>query len=417
MKQNLRIFSYFLSLLLLLSTLPSCRASLASESATKEEVTTERKTSEIGRKTEDEIPAAEKATEADLAALDALYEGRGAYFGDIHCHPMAGVAEDGRKTLNEWKVMMAEEKIDFVAFMNHKQVAHMYETDWDDTLFIGGTEPATRILDSRATDPSVHYNMLLPEPEDLLSLLDAFPEYQYTGGKDGTERTQGTFTYPGFAKARFQEVVQAVKARGGLFVNVHPKQQMQSTNIEDYYFADYTGLEVFYGYRGTIVGNDTKDNYALWRDLLESGKRLWATAGSDSHGDATDVALTCIFAEEKKDTTYLSHLAKGDFVCGFAPIQMAVGETPMGSSTDFDGKRLVFSVGALHSSVYKEGRSYTILVFAGEEIVAKTEYSGAETVSFALPAEEDAPFYRIEVQDAKRTTQPILAIGNPIWND
>lgn len=401
-----------LALLLSLTSFSSCASSLTTEIKTFTETVAKEVVT-----TEEVIPLAEKATETDLAALSALYGGRTAYFGDIHCHPMAGVAKDGRKTLSEWKTKMDEVGLDFVAFMNHKQIAHMLEADWDDTLFIGGTEPGTRILDSSATDPSVHYNMLLPGPEALHRIVTGFPEYQYTGGKDGIALYEGTFSYPRFERARFQELIEAVKREGGLFVNVHPKQQMQSSNPEDYFFADYTGLEVFYGHGGSIVGPDTKENYKLWRDLLSSGKRLWATAGSDSHGDATAAALTCVFSEAQKDEAYLSCLAKGDFVCGFAGIQMAVGESPMGSSTSFEGKRVVFSVGAVHEAKYKEGRSYTVLLYAGDTVVAKAAYNGKDTVTFALDAEADAPFYRVEVLDEKRATQPIIAIGNPIWND
>ncbi len=420
MKKVFRVVSFVLALATLIPTvLSSCSSSLTpvenAEDADSQVKETFTKTEE--EKNEVKASAAPLANQEDVNTLEALYAGRSAYFGDIHCHPIAGVAKDGKKTLAEWKVKMAEKKLDFVAFMNHKQAAHMYDADWDDTLFIGGTEPGTDITDSNANDPRVHYNMFFREPEDLLDILKQFPEYKYTGGKEGIAYNKGTFSYPNFTTPRFQELIEAVKSKNGLFVNVHPKQQMKSDNPEHYFFADYTGLEVFYGYYGDIVSQDTKDNYKLWNDLLGMGKRLWATAGSDSHGDATDVALTCIYSAEQKDLAYMDQLAVGDFTAGFAGIRMVIGDTKMGSSTDFAGKRLVVSVDKLHSAMYKEGRTYTVNIITDQGVVYTGSYNGVDLTTFAIDCDEDANFYRVEILDEKRKAQPIIAIGNPIWND
>ena len=418
MKNKLRAIAFLLALAtifpLMLSSCSSGLAPVETETETKPAETRVQKTTEEKKK---EYPQAPAATEEDLKVLEAHYEGRSPYFGDIHCHPIAGVAKDGKRTLAQWKEKMAELNIDFVAFMNHRQVAHMYEAEWDDTLFIGGTEPGTSRPDTGASNPSVHYNMFFREPEYLLEILKDFPEYKYTGGKNGIAYNMGTFSYPGFTTPRFQELIDKIKSQKGLIVNVHPKQQMQSNDPEDYFFADYTGLEVFYGYRGGITGHDTKDNYKLWTDLLAMGKRLWATAGSDSHSDATTAALTCIYSKERKDLAYMDQLAVGDFTPGFAGVRMCIGDAKMGSSTDFKGKRLVVSVGAVHSSMYKEGRTYTVNILSSDGVVYTGSYNGVDTVSFAIDCDEDVNFYRVEVLDEKRVTQPIIAIGNPIWND
>ena len=420
MKRKFRVIALVLALATLFPLmLSSCSSSLEpaqTAEETKTEVKEEVKKTEA-EETKEEIPAAPAATQADLDVLESHYAGRTPYFGDIHCHPIAGVAKDGKRTLAQWKEKMAELNIDFVAFMNHRQAAHMYEAEWDDTLFIGGTEPGTSRPDTGASNPSVHYNMLFREPEHLLEILKNFPEYKYTGGKNGIEYNMGTFSYPSFTTPRFQELIDNVKKNRGLIVNVHPKQQMESSDPEDYFFDDYTGLEVFYGYRDGITGQDTKENYKLWTDLLALGKRLWATAGSDSHSDATTAALTCIYSAEKKDLAYMDQLAVGDFTPGFAGVRMCIGDVKMGSSTDFAGKRLVVSVGAVHSSMYKEGRTYTVNILSSDGVVYTGSYNGVDTVSFAIDCDEDVNFYRVEVLDEKRKTQPVIAIGNPIWND
>ncbi len=423
MKTKICFTALFLLLVFLSSfSLASCSSRLSvqeenvkTEESTKKEIDSETEKEE--KKEMEKIALAPLATEEDKAHLEGLYAGRTAFYGDIHCHPLAGVMPDGRKTLAQWKEKMKEIGIDFVAFMNHRQIAHMYEEEWDDTLFIGGTEPATSIKDSSAQDKSLHFNMFFREPTDLYDLLMEFPEFKYTGGQDGIPKMEGSFSYVGFDTEHFKELIAAVKAKGGFFVNVHPKQQMQSFRAEDYYFADQTGLEVFYGYKGNIVGQDTKDNYKLWTKLLSMGKRIWATAGSDSHGDATTAALTCIYSEKQKDTSYLSYLREGDFVCGFAGIRMTVGDAKMGSSTDFNGKRVVISVDAVHPTMCQEGREYTILIYDGKGEVYSAAYDGKTNVTFAFDADENTDFYRVEVRDEKKTAQPIIAIGNPIWND
>lgn len=408
-----RLFALLLALCPLLAACSSAGLSEIKDE-TKPEIQTETKEDEKMKET---FPTAPLASTEEIASLDSLYAGRTAYYGDIHCHPIAGVAPDGKRTLAQWKEKMSELGIDFVAFMNHRQVAHMSEAEWDSTLFIGGTEPATKITDCTAVNASVHYNMLFPSQDAILKHVTQFPEYKYTGGENGTPLLEGTFTYPKFTRERFQEIIQSVKDKGGLFVNVHPKQEMQSNNPEDYYFADYTGLEVFYGYKGSITGSDTMDNYKLWCDLLESGKRLWATAGSDSHGDATESALTCIYSEAKQDTAYLDHLKVGDFTAGFAAIRMAIGDEKMGGHTDFAGKKLVISIDGIHPSKLMIGHTYTVKIITDQGTVYTAEIDGKEPVFFAIEADESAAFYRVEVLDEKISNQPIIAIGNPIWND
>ena len=98
----------------------------------------------------------------------------------------------------------------------------MYQPAWRDGLFIPGTEPGTAITDSTAEVPKLHYNILLPRRGDLAKLLAEFPEYEFTGG------VEGHFIYPTFTRERFCQLIDAVKARGGLFVHPHPKQKMVS---------------------------------------------------------------------------------------------------------------------------------------------------------------------------------------------
>ena len=344
------------------------------------------------------------ATEQDILHLEELYQNRKPYHGELHDHALTGGTSDGKRNLDHWKGAMEAYRMDFAAILDHRQVRHMYLPEWDDTLFICGTEPGTSIIDSGADDKCVHYNMIFPSPEPLMDLLESFPEYEFTGGPEGH------FRYPKFTTERFCELIDAVKARGGFFVHPHPKQQMKSQNPLDYWFRDETGLEVFYV---DLRRQYTADNYVLWTTLLDLGKRIWACAGGDKHACAVDTALTTIYAEEKRGSAYIPHLRIGDFVCGGVGIRMAIGDTKMGGKCDFAGKRLVLSVKDFHRSVKNPEHTYRVDLLSDSGVVFSKEISCEEPAYFAIDT-EDVRFYRAEIFDATQNLR--IAIGNPIWN-
>ena len=158
------------------------------------------------------------ATQTERQLLDQLYAGRTAFHGELHDHADTGGTSDGGRTLPQWKSAMEALNMDFAAILDHKQVRHMYEPEWEDGLFLCGTEPSAIISDSKAEYKEVHYNMLFDSPAPLEQLLSEFPEYGFTGGREGH------FGYPAFTRERFCQLIDAVKAKGGFFVHPHPKQ-------------------------------------------------------------------------------------------------------------------------------------------------------------------------------------------------
>ena len=250
--------------------------------------------------------------------------------------------------------------------------------------------------------------------ENLETILLRYPQYEFTGGKNGIAMEDGTFQYPGIGKETMQKIIADLKEMGGMFVLAHP---MQTGGIkagsEAYFYADYTGIEVFYQ---NYTNEHSKKNYKLWTDLLAKGKRVWATAGCDRHNAPDALALTTVYAEEKTAKSILSHAASGDFVCGFAGIRMCVGDAKMGSSTDFNGKTLILSVGDYYKNFHRDDRSYRVDIISDQGVVASLYTKDASTHYFAFNADENAKFYRVEVHDEKRK-ESLIAIGQPIWND
>ncbi len=343
----------------------------------------------------------------DFSVLEKAYAGRKAYHGELHDHSSSGGTSDGKRCLLHWRCAMEALKMDFATILDHKQVRHMYLPLWDDSVFLGGTEPATRIRDASkaCTKNTMHYNMIFSDPQPLMELLSEFEEFEFTGGKEGH------FRYPPFTRERFSRLIDTVKAKGGFFVHPHPKQCMNSEDALDYYFRDETGLEVFYyGYEHP----HTKANYKLWCDLLALGKRIWCCAGGDLHRCASDKALTTVYAEEKKAAAYLDRFRVGDFVCGPVGIRMCMGETRMGGCTPFEGKHLLAAVDDFHPVVKIPQNRYRLDLLDDRGLVTSVPFSCTEKLEFSFRAEKDAKFYRIEIFDETRDV--LIALGNPIWN-
>ena len=349
------------------------------------------------------------ASEADIAQLEKLYEGRQPYHGELHDHADTGGTSDGKMKLEDWKMNLLTKDMDFATFADHRQVLHMRLPEWDNDLFIGGTEACTWIKDSKATQNKLHYNMLFATPEGLENVLNTFP-LMFSYYRDH-------FSYFQFTTAQFEELAKFVTDNDGFFVHVHPKGKsyLVSDDPLDYYFGEYTGIEVLCGYYGNQSVEINQDALKLWTDLLSLGKKVYATSGSDSHNSSNTVSLTTIYAEQANAKTYLSHVKKGDFTAGPVGIRMSVGDTHMGGETDFAGKRLVVSVGDFHSQECMPGHTYRIDIYSDQGLVASQEIPGSGTSYMALDADDTVKFYRAEVYDVTSDYQ--VAIGNPIWNE
>ncbi len=347
-----------------------------------------------------------KATSQDIAHLAALYEGRRAFHGELHDHAASGGTSDGKRPLSHWLGAMEALQLDFAAILDHKQVRHMYLPEWEDGIFLGGTEPGTIISDIEAESPAMHYNMLFPGPKCTEELLTSFPEYEFAGGPEGH------FIYPKFTRERFGELIDKVLSLGGFFVHPHPKQKMRSDDPLHYWFRDYTGIEVIYGSAGCA---DTAANYPLYLDLLAAGKRLYCCAGGDEHLCASDKALTTLYAAERKNSAYLTALRAGDFAAGPFGIQMCVGDTPMGGHCSFAGKRLVVAVGDPHRSVSDPAHTYRLDLIHDGGVAESVTFTPGEEICLAFDT-EDRDFYRTEIYDLTKS-ELMIAMGNPIWND
>lgn len=354
------------------------------------------------------------ATEEDISHLESMYTGRIAYHGELHDHSDSGGTSDGRQTLDTWSVYMDSLNIDYAAILDHKQVLHMRLPAWSSNVFVGGTEAATTITDRQEEYNRFHYNMIFATPEQLESVLQAFPEFNYSLKENGEYH----FGYPKFTSARFNELITAVKEAGGFFVIPHPSatEDQYTEDALAYWFQDETGFEVFYGNNFASTKNwITEANYLLWTKLLAEGKRIWATSGNDDHELPEIICLSTVYSEEDTAQSHISHLRVGDFTAGPVGIRMCVGDTAMGGQGSFENQRLVFSISDFHEYIGNSNYKYRVDLYDDQGVIYSQEISYGETLYFATDADPDARFYRVEIYDI--TQQMLLALGNPIWNE
>lgn len=344
----------------------------------------------------------EKANKEEIKKLDAMYSGRVPSHGDIHEHANTGGTSDGKSSLSEWKRALASLDMDFAAIVDHKQVLHMYLPEWDENLFIGGTEPGVSITDRGS---KLHYNMVFSDPEKLKAVLNKFTKFRYTGGNDGH------FRYPSFSVEEFRELISYVKENGGFFVQPHPTSKADCSQSNDplyYWYADYVGMEVICR---SYKHAQSETGYTLWTNLLSLGKRVWACAGGDTHRTATNSALTTIYSKARASSSYVETLATGDFTAGACGIQMCIGDTYMGSALKVKaGDRLILRAGDL----YRGQGAYKLELFDKNGVCGSFTFEAGEPIYVSAPVKPD-DFYRAVVTEVSSGFR--IGIGNPIWTE
>ena len=370
----------------------------------------------------------------EIKQLNAMYAGKTAYHGEMHDHANTGGRSDGKQTLQTWIDGMKKLKMDFATIVDHDQSRHMYLDEWDDATFIGGTE-TTGWLTGKATvsHGEFHMNLIFAEVDKFEAFIAEYADVfkaerdPETGSlifkvppegvaKDSPEY-KAAYTYLPADKEYLTQLAAAVRKHGGFFAHVHPRQAMQSTNIEDYWFGDWTGLEVQYTYGADRNSAKSQANYQLWKDLLAAGKKIYATAGNDDHDMPTVKALTTIYAPENTAVSLVEQMREGNFNPGPIGIRMAIGDTPMGKECDFTGKKLAFVIGDIHESELAGEHNYHVDLYKGSEVVQSWDMPATgDNFYQVVEIDENADFYRIEVIDVEGDTIDRVALSQPIWN-
>lgn len=342
---------------------------------------------------------------ADMCQLNALYGGMAAYHGDYHTHTNSGGISDGKTPLAEFPKQLKALNMDFAAVVDHRQMRHFFQPEWDETMLICGTEPGTRLVGRPERSADLHYCLTYPDKEGLAKTMADHPEFEYTGGIEGTMRN-APFTPESLTA--FGEYVYSI---GGLLAHAHPKQMIASSDPLDYYFGDHVPLETVYG---DVASYETRMNRDLWVALLQLGKRVRTYGSTDTHAAARCDGQTTLYATRRHSRYFFEAVRSGNCTAGAVGIQMAIDGTPMGSSTPYKpGMKLSVRIGDYHP-VWKEDAVYRLNVFTDKGLAYAREFIGKAALSVTLPVERRA-FYRVEI--TCESDGHTAALGNPIWLD
>ena len=167
----------------------------------------------------DDPHAACSDTEEALRRLRLLYDGRSVRYGDMHNHSASGGTSDGDTPIPEFVRQLKEMGLDFTALVEHFQIRQAHLKEWDDDYLLIGTEPTMR-LDAPERPPraqSLHYTMIFRQASDFYRVMEAFPEYEYTGGTDGR------CFKPRLTPQRLTELGEFIYSLGGTLAHAHPK--------------------------------------------------------------------------------------------------------------------------------------------------------------------------------------------------
>ena len=369
------------------------------------------------------IATLKPAGETEIKVLNNMYAGREPLHGEMHDHSKSGPKGDGKRTLAEIKAEMTRLSIDFTTLVDHKQSVHMYLDDWDNNIFVGGSEPGTSVSDGGSG--SFHFNMIFADPEKLEEAF-TFGGYKLKDYENGEGKCFED--YVGFKVATFTALTEKVYELGGLLVHVHPKydKYMVSDDPLDYYFGSDKapmGFEIHTGNSKpyNMVYKDNEEAYQTWVDLLEAGKWVYATAGSDKHDLPNPGALTTLYSDRKHADAYVALMRSGDFAPGWVGIRMTMTGVTMGGKVDFTNKKLIFSVGDIYQGdknepnpIYVADHTYRVELYDDGGLVSQSIIDPTVTTYFEANANRNAKFYRIVVWDDTAATR--IGVSNPIWN-
>ena len=349
----------------------------------------------------------EDAAQAALRQLEALYGNRRALHGDMHCHSNSGGTSDGKTPLAEYIKQIRAHGLDFAAIVDHKQIRHCLLPEWDDML-ICGTEPGMMLNDESRPMRSrkMDYCMLFQHPSDYFRVMEAFPEFGFTGGPDGHNG------YPSLTSDRTAELSRFIYSLGGLMVHAHPKQLMASDEPLHYYFGEYMPLETIVGHANSF---DTVQNRNMWESLLKLGKRVHTHGMSDSHAEAKNCALTTVYAREAKGAAILREVREGDCAAGCIGVKMAISGARMGSHLPYrDSLLLAIELDDYYRPGMKDDTVYCLKVYTERGLAYASEFDGTQPQKLVIPVQKRS-YYRVEVTN--ESDECFVTIANPIWLD
>ena len=347
-------------------------------------------------------------SKADFSDMDAYYADCKPYYGDQHVHSACGGTSDGKFPLKDWTHRMDELGLDFAIVVDHRQMRGYFLPEWDETRFLYGTEPGTNFSDlDHLPNNSLHYNMVFPHKYGLAMVLANFPEFKFQG-----DELTGSFGYPKFTTERFKELNTYIRSIGGMLVHAHPKLLLASNDPMDYYCGEHSYLETIvngYGAHGSYRA------YDLWVQILALGKHMYASGGSDTHGQVSAGCPSTFYTTERHHSKFVERMYVGDYAVGGVGVKMMIDGHPMGSEIVYkEGMKLTLRVGDFFRHTWHEDTAYELQVITDQGVAYASMFNGKLPQELSLEVQK-RKFYRVVVNDLTRGWR--VCVSNPIWLD
>jgi hypothetical protein len=238
-------------------------------------------------------------------------------------------------------------------------------------------------------------------------VLANFPEFKFKG-----DELTGSFGYPSFTKERFEELNTYIRSIGGMLVHAHPKLLLASNDPLDYYCGEYSYLETIvngYAAHGAYRACD------LWEQVLATGKHMYASGGSDTHGNVTNGCLATFYTKQRYHKDFVDRMYVGDYAVGGVGVKMMIDEHPMGSRIAYKkGMKLTLRVGDFHHATWKENTAYQLQILSDEGVVYEEMFNGKHPQAVSIEVQKRR-FYRVVVWDLTHRYRVCVSI--PIWLD
>jgi hypothetical protein len=299
--------------------------------------------------------------------------------GDLHVHTLAS---DGVLSAGELGQRATRHGLDFLAITDHNQmVSSEALPQFDQVTLIPGVE---------WTHFKGHANFLgVDKPYDRPFFTNDFGEVQ--------------------------ALFHAAREQGALITINHPFEEVCPFQF-DFTQLPFDCLEVWNG----PMRESNLRAIGLWQQLLEAGKKVPISGGSDYHRDQLFIfpggPTTCIYARSASPADILDGLKQGHAYLTFAPngpgLELTAGEALMGDSVPFESVREI----ELEVVGLQAGDVLQVVTNNGSTPFFEARENGKFHGAYPL----DAPgFARIEVLRGFAPGLPLLPalISNPIYFD
>jgi hypothetical protein len=307
--------------------------------------------------------------------------GTGWYRGDLHAH---SDHSDASWTIKDWAAWARRRKLDFAVLSDHNTISGHREAltlAGDDLLVIGGNELTT------------HYGHAL------------------TVGQHDWQEWRAD-SWPGVT---MPAIAEEVMGKDALYVIAHPESPGDPACTGCHWdFADMRpgNAKIVEIWNGGEWSGYNEEGLTLFRNWLDLGHRLIATAGTDIHGASDDKPLmgfNHVRADALSRNAILAAIARGENVLSSGPLLILAAQDALENVTPMGGICAAPERASLRWRGAEGGLTLRLIASGGEILFERAvEESGDRNV----PVSAGNRWMMAELRDAAGL---VHAVTNPVF--